>query len=89
MAIGAQPRHVVRQVIATALWTVAPGVAVGVAAAVASERLIESVLFGASAHDPVTYSSVAVFLLLTTAIAAYIPALRASRISAVDALRSE
>jgi putative ABC transport system permease protein len=89
LAIGARPGAVLRQVIGDALKTVAPGIVVGIAIAVALERFIESLLFGATARDPLTYGAVAGFLLLTTAAAAYLPARRASRIAPVNALRCE
>jgi putative ABC transport system permease protein len=80
---------VLRQVIGDALKTVAPGIVTGIAIAVVLERFIESLLFGATARDPLTYGAVAGFLLLTTSVAAYLPARRAARIAPVNALRCE
>jgi putative ABC transport system permease protein len=76
-------------VIGDALKTVAPGIVTGIAIAVVLERFIESLLFGATARDPLTYEAVAGFLLLTTSVAAYFPARRAARIAPVNALRCE
>jgi predicted permease len=89
LAIGAQPRVVHREVIAGAMWTVVPGIALGIGGAWAAGRLIESLLFGVTRQDPGTYAIVAVALLVITAVAAWIPALRASRIDPIEALRAE
>jgi hypothetical protein len=85
LAIGAQPRGVLAQVIGDALKTVAPGVALGLVGALAAERVIIALLFGAAARDLTTYAAVAGCLLLTAVIAAYVPARRASRIDPVKA----
>jgi len=89
LAIGAQPRGVLTRVIADALKTVTPGVALGLTGAVAAERVIASLLFGAEGGNLPTYAAVAGCLLLTSVIAAYLPARRASRIDPVTALRCE
>jgi hypothetical protein len=89
LAIGAQPRSVLGRVIADALKTVGPGVAVGLVGAAAAERVITSLLFGAAGWDLATYAMVAGCLLLTSVMAAYIPARRASMIDPVIALRCE
>lgn len=89
LAIGAQPSEVLRLVLADTLRTVAPGLAVGIVGAWAAGRLVESLLFGVTRNDPLTYLAVAATLLLTTVLAAYVPALRASRIDPVTALRCE
>jgi len=89
LAIGAQPGQVLRKVIGDALKTVAPGVVLGIGIALGSERFIAALLFGFKIRDPLTYGAVAACLLLTTALAAYLPARRASKIDPVDALRCE
>jgi predicted permease len=89
LAIGAQPRGVLAQVIGDALKTVAPGVALGLVGALAAERVIIALLFGAAARDLTTYAAVAGCLLLTAVIAAYVPARRASRIDPLKALKCE
>jgi predicted permease len=89
LAIGAQPAAVRRQVIAGALQTVIPGIALGLGGAWASGRLFESLLFGVTRHDLSTQAAVAAALLVTTTIAAWIPARRASRIDPIEALRAE
>ena len=89
LAIGALPRTVLREVIGNALSTVIPGLVAGTLLAGALERVIASQLFGVRPRDPLTFGTVVVFLLLITALAAYVPARRAARINPVNALRSE
>jgi predicted permease len=89
LAIGAKPGQVMGEVMGNALWTVLPGVAAGLAGAWAGGRFIESLLFGVTSHDPATLIAVAVALLGTTTLAASLPALRASRIDPLTALRCE
>jgi predicted permease len=89
LALGALPGDVMRNVMIDALGTVAPGILLGIGGAWASGRLIESLLFGISGRDPWTYAAVAGALLATTILAAFLPALRASRVNPIEALRSE
>ena len=58
-------------------------------AAFAGGRLIASQLYGVSAHDPLTFAAIAVLLLAVALAASGIPALRASRIDPMAALRAE
>jgi ABC-type antimicrobial peptide transport system permease subunit len=88
-ALGAQPRQAFRLVVFGALRLVLTGVVVGVAGAAALGRSLESLLFGVSAFDPVTYLAAGVMLVLVGLGAATLPALRASRIDPVRALRQE
>ena len=89
VALGAQLRDVVRHVLADGLRTVAIGVAMGVGLSLAAGRVIAALLYGVTPRDPVALSSVVVLLLAVATIAALIPALRASRVDPLTALRSE
>jgi predicted permease len=89
LAIGAHPGTVRRHVIGDALRAVLPGVVFGIGGAWAVGRLLESLLFGVTGGDPLTHLAVAAILLTTTALAAYVPALRASRIDPLATLRCE
>ncbi|MBI2686014.1 MAG: ABC transporter permease [Acidobacteria bacterium] len=89
LAIGAQPGTVMRQVIRDALLTVSPGIVLGLGAAWAGGQFIESLLFGVTRQDLLTNFAVALVLLGTTIIAAWLPARRASRIDPLEALRCE
>lgn len=88
-ALGAQRSDVISLVMRQAATLVISGVAIGLALAFASTRFIRSYLYGVSAHDAWTLIAVAVVLLLSGAMAAYLPARRAAQVNPVDALRAE
>ena len=64
-------------------------VGIGLVGAFGLTRLMESLLFGVSPMDPVTFGSVALALLLVALLASYLPARRASRVDLVVALKAE
>ncbi len=89
MALGATPGIVQRSVLLRTLKLAAIGVAIGAAASVLTARVIASLLFHTDPDDPPTFA-IAIFLLVGVALAAgYFPALRATRVDPVIALRSE
>ncbi|HKF53709.1 MAG TPA: ABC transporter permease [Candidatus Acidoferrales bacterium] len=89
MALGAQPRDVLRLIVKQGLKLAIIGVALGICGSLAMARLISSLLFGVRATDPVTFGAV-VALLTSVAIAAcYIPARRAMKVDPIVALRYE
>ena len=89
MALGAVPGDVLRLVIGHGAWTILGGVAAGLAGAFVLTRTMQSLLFGVSAADPVTFAGVALLLALIALLASYIPALRATRVDPMVALRYE
>jgi ABC-type antimicrobial peptide transport system permease subunit len=92
-ALGARRGDVIWLVMREALVLVAIGIAAGVPAALLAARLastqIEGLLFGLRADDPLTLTAAAMFLILVAALAAYLPARRASRVDPMMALRNE
>jgi predicted permease len=88
-ALGAQPGQTFTLVVVSALRLLGVGVIAGVAGAAALGRSLESLLLGVSAFDPPTYAAAAFTVVLVGLAAAAIPALRASRIDPVRALRQE
>ena len=89
IALGAQPRDVRRLVIGEGMRPVVAGVALGVAGALALTRLMRSLLYDVSPSDPVTLAAVAILLTAVALLAAWLPARRATRVDALEALRSE
>jgi len=89
LALGAQSGDVVSMVLTQGAKLALLGVCVGVAAAFALARLMTSLLFGVTAHDPVTFAAVAVLLILVALFACYIPARRAMKVDPIVALRYE
>ncbi len=88
-ALGAEPRDVLRLVLAQGLRLTIAGTAIGVAVALALSRLIRSLLFGVSATDPLTFAGVVVLLMIVAMAACYIPARKAVGLHPLDALRHE
>jgi putative ABC transport system permease protein len=89
IALGAGGRDVLRMVVGQAVVLAVIGVAVGIAGALALTSAIQGMLFGVTATDPLIYASVSLLLIVIAALAAYIPARRASRLSPSIALRYE
>ena len=65
------------------------GVAIGLAGAIAATRGLESLLYGITSLDPLTYAGVIVLLAAVCAAACWVPAWRAARVDPTIALRSE
>jgi putative ABC transport system permease protein len=89
MALGAEPRSVVRTLLVRGLVPIVTGLAVGVAAANGLSRVLANQIFGVTATDPWTYAGVAAVLLIVGAAACVVPARRAMRVNPLAALRSE
>jgi putative ABC transport system permease protein len=87
-ALGATRSDIVRLVVSSGTLMICAGLAGGVALAVGSTRLMITLLYGIAPLDPVTFAAVAAILMTAAAGAVYVPARRATRISAVAALRA-
>ena len=88
LALGASPGGVRLLVLRESLVTSAAGVLFGLALLVPAQGLVGRLVYGVSPRDPVTVTVGTAVLLLVTAVAAFVPAWRASRIDPVDAIRS-
>jgi putative ABC transport system permease protein len=69
--------------------TILFGIAIGIAAALVLTRAVESLLFGVTATDPLTFGGVTLLLVGAALLACYIPARRATRVDPLIALRYE
>ena len=88
-ALGAQRSDVVWLVMRQAGVLVFCGIALGMVMAFVAGKLVRGYLYGVSVHDGWTLGAVAVVLMLSGAVAAYLPALRAAGVNPVEALRAE
>jgi len=89
MALGAAPANVLRRIVGHGLRLWAIGAALGAAGSLVLSHLLASVLYGVKPTDTATYVAVATMLLLTAAVASYLPARRAMRVDPIVALREE
>jgi ABC-type antimicrobial peptide transport system permease subunit len=89
MALGADRRTVLGAVLKNAMGMAGVGIGVGAVVAFAATRVMKGLLFGVSATDPVTFGVVALVLAVVTLIASYVPALRATKVDPIVALRCE
>jgi predicted permease len=89
MALGAARPRILRMVLRQGLELTVAGGILGLIGAAALTRVMASLLFGVSTTDFLTFSAVPVILIGTAMIASYIPALRATQVDPVVALRDE
>ena len=88
-ALGARPSDVLRLVIVEGMSPTLVGIAAGTIAALASARVMETLVFGVSASDPLTLAAVAATLALVALMSSLVPAYRALRLDPVKALRAD
>jgi hypothetical protein len=87
IALGATNKSIVRGVLGQGMLLATLGVVIGCVGAIAATRVIQSLLFGTTTTDAVTYAVTAGLLLLTAGVASYLPARRAARLSPSEAIR--
>jgi len=88
-ALGATRQDVVNLVIGQSMRVVLLGLAVGLAGSLALARLLKQMLFETSTFDPLTFIAVSLVLASVGLLACLVPAMRASRVSPLEALRTD
>jgi len=89
LALGAGLNQVRNMVIVQGMSLAVAGVAIGTASAFGLARLMESLLFGVTARDPMVFVTVPAVLSAVALLAVWLPAVGATRIDPIDALRCE
>jgi putative ABC transport system permease protein len=89
VALGAATGDVLRMILGQGLRTIVIGVAIGITGSLALTRTVESLLFGVTATDPLTFGGVTLILVGAALLACYIPARRATNVDPIVALRCE
>jgi ABC-type antimicrobial peptide transport system permease subunit len=89
IALGAARANIFKLVIGQAMGIVAISVVIGLAGAFAATRLLNSLLYGVSAWDPLTFTAIVILISLVAFLAAWFPARRATLVDPIVALRTE
>jgi predicted permease len=89
VALGASAGNVLRLILGQGSRTIFIGVAIGIAGSLVLTRAVASLLFGVTATDPLTFGAVTLLLVGAALLACYIPALRATKVDPMVALRHE
>ena len=89
MALGASPRELMALALREGVVLIAFGLSLGLAGSLAAARLLEKIIYDTSPHDPAVFLAVSVVLVVVTGLACFFPALRATRVDPIVALRAE
>jgi len=89
LALGARPSEVRRMIVGDGMKQALVGVGLGLLGAVWLTRMMGTLLFGVTPGDPLTLATVGLLLLMTAALACYVPARRATKVDPLVVLRTE
>ena len=89
IALGARRADVLQMTVKQGLKLVVAGMMLGLLAAFLLTRVMASLLFGISATDPITFVGISLVLLAVAILASYVPALRATKVDPIVALRAQ
>jgi putative ABC transport system permease protein len=89
IALGAGRSNVLRLIVSHGMWLAGIGVVVGLGLAAVAMKQTRTLLFGISPYDPIVFTGVALFLLVVAFLASALPALRATKVDPLVALRGE
>jgi ABC-type antimicrobial peptide transport system permease subunit len=89
MALGARRADVLQMTVGQGLKLVSVGMMLGLIAAFLLTRVLASLLYGISATDPLTFIGISLVLLAVAILASYVPALRATKVDPIIALRAQ
>ena len=89
IAIGARRADVLQMTVKQGLKLVGAGMMLGLLAAFLLTRVMASLLFGISATDPITFIGISLVILAVAILASYVPALRATKVDPIVALRAQ
>jgi ABC-type antimicrobial peptide transport system permease subunit len=89
MALGARRADVLQMTVRQGLKLVGAGMILGLGAAFLLTRVMATLLYGISATDPITFIGISMVLLAVAILASYVPALRATKVDPMTALRAQ
>ncbi len=89
LALGARPSSMAKVVVTQGVRHAIAGIALGLPAAFLLSRLMRSMVFGVTTHDPLTFAALPMLIVAVTSLACYIPARRAARIDPVVAIKQD
>ena len=89
MALGAQPRAILKLIMGRGLVLVTVGAVIGVLASIGLTRFMESMLFGVTPTDPLTFVAIVLMLGVVALLACLLPAQRAMRVDPIVVLRHQ
>ena len=89
LALGAEATDVVALIVGRGVWLAVIGVTIGSLGALGLTRLLDGMLFGVSASDPIAFASVIALTLMAVLLATWVPARRALQVAPVVALRAD